>query len=171
MTHSKAFGREVQRLRKALGLSQAALAGIVGIDSTYLSRIERGEAAPPLIPKVIALADALGVARDALLPLSGRVPETPGEGDAARQFQVAAVMRSILPIRADCLEPIAALVEFLRIWNKIADGSHDIEADRTALAVAFDRFKEETAWMDRSVRTEILNLAMTKTGMTSGGRR
>lgn len=47
------------RLRS--GLTQKDLADRVGLDHSYISKIERGTADPPSRDKVIAIADALGL--------------------------------------------------------------------------------------------------------------
>lgn len=54
------FGRNVQALRKATGLSQDDFADKVGIHRTYMSGIERGVRAPTIIV-VEKIAVALGV--------------------------------------------------------------------------------------------------------------
>lgn len=63
------------RERKARGLSQEALAAKVQVSRQAVSKWETGDAMPDL-PKLLALADALGMSLDALC---GR--EAPGEGE------------------------------------------------------------------------------------------
>lgn len=67
------FGLEMKRLREAKGISQRKLGEIVGLDSGYISRIERGEFKPPSEEKIVAIADALAGNRDYMLSLSGKV--------------------------------------------------------------------------------------------------
>ena len=67
------FGLEMKRLREAKGISQRKLGEMVGLDSGYISRIERGLFKPPSEEKIVAIADALGGNRDVLLSLSGKI--------------------------------------------------------------------------------------------------
>jgi transcriptional regulator with XRE-family HTH domain len=70
-----AFARRVRNRRKALKLSQEALAERAGLHWTYISGIERGIRNPGL-NNVAAVAHALGLTPSALLRgLSGRPTE------------------------------------------------------------------------------------------------
>lgn len=62
------FGLVVRKYRCQLGLSQEALAGIAGLDRTYVSSLERGRRNPTLTTQ-LRLASALNV------PLSRLVEE------------------------------------------------------------------------------------------------
>lgn len=63
---SEAFGMALRERRRALELSQEALASRAGLDRTYIGGLERGERNPTL--KVIwVLADSLGVVPSELL--------------------------------------------------------------------------------------------------------
>jgi transcriptional regulator with XRE-family HTH domain len=53
-------GRNVQRLRKAAGLSQAALADRMGVDRAYVSGLELGQRNPTILT-LWHVAQALGV--------------------------------------------------------------------------------------------------------------
>lgn len=56
----KTVGRNVRQARKAVGLSQEALADEAGIDRTYVSGVERG-VRNPTVTILDRLAKALGV--------------------------------------------------------------------------------------------------------------
>jgi transcriptional regulator with XRE-family HTH domain len=60
------FGQQIQRLRKAQGLSQEALAELSGLHRTYIGGIERGERNVALL-NILRLAQALSVAPAELL--------------------------------------------------------------------------------------------------------
>ncbi len=60
MTPEKAFGKVLQRLRKAKGLSQEELSFRSQLDRTFISRLEGG-LRQPTISTIIKLAKALGV--------------------------------------------------------------------------------------------------------------
>ena len=64
------FGRTVRQLRRALGLSQEALADRAEIHRTYIGGIERGERNPTLTT-IARLADALRVPPARLLGAEG----------------------------------------------------------------------------------------------------
>lgn len=54
------FGHLLREARGNAGLTQRELADLVGIDDSYISRIERGSP-PPTRDKVLALVEALGI--------------------------------------------------------------------------------------------------------------
>jgi len=56
----QAFGRRVRALRQERGLSQEALADLVGIHRTYIGSVDRGERNISL-DNINAIADTLGV--------------------------------------------------------------------------------------------------------------
>jgi transcriptional regulator with XRE-family HTH domain len=58
-------GRNVRRLRKAAGLSQAALAERMGVDRAYVSGLELGERNPTIVT-LWHVTQALGVRLGAL---------------------------------------------------------------------------------------------------------
>jgi len=55
------LGEKIRALREAREWTQEKLAGIVGMTSDHLSRIERGEATNPGIQTLMKIAEALGV--------------------------------------------------------------------------------------------------------------
>jgi transcriptional regulator with XRE-family HTH domain len=72
-----AFGQLLQQARKRRGLSQRSVARQAGLDSTYVSRLERGVVPPPKVPTVHRLARALQLdpgEEIELIHASGRLP-------------------------------------------------------------------------------------------------
>ena len=61
-----ALGREIRRHRKALNLSQEALADSAGLHRTYISLLERGQRNPSL-EVIAALADGLNTTMSSLV--------------------------------------------------------------------------------------------------------
>jgi transcriptional regulator with XRE-family HTH domain len=73
-----AFGSHVRQVREALlrddpRFSLRQVAGRVGVEPAYLSKVERGEVAPPGEDTIIRLAAELREDRDVLLALAGKV--------------------------------------------------------------------------------------------------
>jgi transcriptional regulator with XRE-family HTH domain len=89
-----AFGERIRQLRVGQQLLQKDVALRVGIDDTYLSKIENGRLPPPAQDVIAKLAAVLGVPPDELLLLSNREGEVlnflleqdPSRRAAARQF-------------------------------------------------------------------------------------
>ena len=72
------FGRRIRQLREAkkkddpeFSLRKFAVA--VGISPTFLSKVEKGEFAPPAPERIIKMAELLQVDADELLALAGKV--------------------------------------------------------------------------------------------------
>lgn len=74
-TDQATFGDAIRQLRLGKRLSQAQVADWVGIDVTYLSKIENNRVPPPAEAVVRRLADVLGGTADDLLIMGNRVPE------------------------------------------------------------------------------------------------
>ena len=74
MTEYDQFGAAIRELRVKANLSLRELAARVGIDFTYLSKIECGALPPPSEKVVLRLAEALNADRNELLILAGRIP-------------------------------------------------------------------------------------------------
>ena len=75
MTH---FGRHILELRKARRATDRAfslrqVAARIGVEPSYLSKVERGETAPPSEQATLRLAAELGEDPDVLLALAGKV--------------------------------------------------------------------------------------------------
>lgn len=68
------FGSYVQRLRRARGWTQRQVAGDLGIDFTYLSKLENNRGEAPGDDTIRRLADLLEVDAETLLALAGKVP-------------------------------------------------------------------------------------------------
>ncbi len=69
------FGKRLRQLRLDRKVNQRALAARVGIDFTYLSKIENERMPPPSEDVIVKLAKALGADPDDLLRLAQRVPQ------------------------------------------------------------------------------------------------
>jgi transcriptional regulator with XRE-family HTH domain len=67
------FGSRIRQLRTDKGLSLREFAENVGIDFTYLSKIENGKVDPPSEEKIRYMAKELEVDAETLLGLAGKV--------------------------------------------------------------------------------------------------
>jgi transcriptional regulator with XRE-family HTH domain len=70
---SMTFGKRVRELRLKEHLSQRDLAGQVGVDFTYLSKIENGIVDPPSDSVIKKIAKVLEVDTEELLALAAKV--------------------------------------------------------------------------------------------------
>lgn len=68
------FGARLRELRKAKGISQRDLAERVGVDFTYLSKLENERLPAPSAEVIAALAGALDTDADDLAVLAGKIP-------------------------------------------------------------------------------------------------
>jgi transcriptional regulator with XRE-family HTH domain len=72
------FGEYVRARREELraGDSSLSLRGVaarIGVEPSYLSKVERDETPPPSEAKIVALAEVLGEDPDVLLAMAGKV--------------------------------------------------------------------------------------------------
>lgn len=86
----KSFGQTLQELRRAAGLSQRELATEVGVDFSYISKVENDRLPPPSADTVVKICKVLKLPPDELLALTGKVTsdvrEMLGTSSAAQQF-------------------------------------------------------------------------------------
>lgn len=72
------FGSYIREQREALreedkSFSLRQVASRIGVEPSYLSKVERGEEAPPSEAKIIALAQVLDEDPDMLLAMAGKI--------------------------------------------------------------------------------------------------
>ncbi len=67
------FGSRIRQLRTNKGISLRDFADMVGIDFTYLSKIENGKVDPPSEEKIKVMASKLDVEAELLLSLAGKI--------------------------------------------------------------------------------------------------
>jgi transcriptional regulator with XRE-family HTH domain len=68
------FGERLRQLRLEKKVNQRDLASRVGIDFTYLSKLENGRMPPPATATIARLSTALGADNDELMLLASKVP-------------------------------------------------------------------------------------------------
>jgi len=85
----KTFGQKLQELRRSAGLSQRDLAAQVGVDFSYISKVENNRLPPPSADTIVRICAALGIPPDELLALTGKITTDAREmlaSPSARQF-------------------------------------------------------------------------------------
>lgn len=68
------FGQLLKDLRKEYRITQRKLADLIGIDFTYISKIENGSMEPPAEDKIIKIADVFNRDANELLIAAKKVP-------------------------------------------------------------------------------------------------
>jgi transcriptional regulator with XRE-family HTH domain len=68
------FGQRIRRRRAELGMTQRQVAADIGLDFTYLSKLENGRGEVPGEATVRNLAHVLQLDEEELLALAGKVP-------------------------------------------------------------------------------------------------
>ena len=99
------FGDRLRTLRHQKGLNQRELADEVGVDFTYLSKIETGKMSPPSQDTIRKLADVLDADLDELLVLAGRVPDDV-KGGVTQSREHPAFLREIKDLGEEELEEL-----------------------------------------------------------------
>lgn len=100
------FNEILVQERKRRGLSQEDLAGMVNVSRQAVSKWETGDAMPDL-PKLLALADALGISLDELCGRETRATSSTAPTASPKRRSV------LLPLLCVILLPITAIALFL----------------------------------------------------------
>lgn len=112
------FGSYVRELRETLKKSDSSfsvrqVARRIDVEPSYLSKVERGETAPPSEAKIVLLAKDLGEDPDVLLALAGKVSS-----------DLQAVIRKRPQLFAGLLREFREMPDhaILRIVREVRDG-------------------------------------------------
>ena len=111
MAESQVFGERVRELRKERGLTQRGLAQTIGIDFTYLSKIETGALTPPSEAAIERLAKALGTDFEELLGVARKVPSDLGRTLASAPIEASILVRRLKTLSPDQLRRILAVTK------------------------------------------------------------
>jgi HTH-type transcriptional regulator, competence development regulator len=91
---AQSFGQQIRQARKEKGYSQRDLAKLVGLDFTYLSKLENTRADyPPKEDVIRKLAEHLDLDAEELIFLAGRLPETEEEFFKQNYKEMPALLR------------------------------------------------------------------------------
>jgi transcriptional regulator with XRE-family HTH domain len=113
-----AFGDFVREVREALRAEDSRysvrqVAGRIGVQPSYLSKVERGDVGPPSEATIVRLAEELGEDPDVMLALAGKVSSDLLEAIRKRPRLFADLIRELkdMPDRA-----------VLRLVREVRDG-------------------------------------------------
>jgi transcriptional regulator with XRE-family HTH domain len=115
MVDSLAFGQKIRKAREAFKrnnpeYSLRKFAAAVGISPTFLSKIEKGEFAPPAADKIMKIAELLNLDADDLLALADKVDPKLNEIIREQPKEMAAFLRTASGMSADQLKSITDMV-------------------------------------------------------------
>jgi transcriptional regulator with XRE-family HTH domain len=84
------FGEALREKRRDAGISQRELADKIGVDFSYISKVENGRLPPPAADTVVKICRVLGTKPEELLALTGKIPSLVQRGlstsEAAQDF-------------------------------------------------------------------------------------
>ena len=84
------FGERLREQRRVAGISQRELARRIGLDFSYISKVENGRLPPPSADTIVAICTVFGINAETLLALTGKIPsevqKTVSGSRAAQEF-------------------------------------------------------------------------------------
>ena len=111
MAESEGFGERVRALRKEQGITQRELSQQIGLDFTYLSKIETGALPPPSEAAIARISDALKVDLEELLAFSRKVPSDLGRTLASGPVEASILLRRLKTLSPDQLRRILEITK------------------------------------------------------------
>lgn len=108
------LGQRLRELRKAKGMSQGEVADHIGINFTYLSKLETGVTARPGEKIILALAKVLDADPDELFGLARKIPP-----DIIEQLNTETIkgLRSLQDPHQRIAEPAALEIDRTQVWE------------------------------------------------------
>lgn len=84
------FGHALREHRRASGLSQRELAERIGVDFSYVSKLENGRLPSPAADTIVSICRVLEIPAEEMLALTGKIPsnvqQTVSTSRVAQQF-------------------------------------------------------------------------------------
>ncbi len=141
------FGPYLRDLRKSRRLTQQQLADAVGVDFTYISKVENGRVDPPSEATIRKIAEVLEFDPDPLLDQAGKVA-TDLKSIVASEPQLALLLRSIGDRRlsSDQYQRMIAIAR--EDSGAYRDFIPDAELERQARAL-LDRYERQESPIER----------------------
>lgn len=106
------FGERIRELRLQRDMAQRDLAGLVGIDFTYLSKIENDKVPPPSDEVIYKLAYHLDVSAEELLSMAAKVDAEELREAVAQDPRIGVLFRK-LQSRKLTNDQVAKMMEIL----------------------------------------------------------
>jgi len=104
-----------EKLRKADSkFSVRKVAALIGVEPSFLSKVERGESPPPSEGKILRLAEVLGEDPDVLLALAGKISSDLQDAIRKRPRLFAELIRCLKDFPDHSVE---------RVVRKVRDGN------------------------------------------------
>jgi transcriptional regulator with XRE-family HTH domain len=107
------FGERLRQLRLDKKINQRDLASRVGIDFTYLSKLENGRMPPPAAGTIARISKALNAGDDELMILANKVP-TDLAPVISRSAVMPAFLRSIKDFDDDDIARLSTYAQKMR---------------------------------------------------------
>jgi transcriptional regulator with XRE-family HTH domain len=84
------FGTILREKRRLAGVSQRELAKQIGVDFSYISKLENNRLAPPAAETIVAICGILEIPAEELLSAAGKIPndvqKSVSESKVAQEF-------------------------------------------------------------------------------------
>lgn len=84
------FGSILREKRRSAGVSQRELAQQIGVDFSYISKLENDRLVPPAAETIVAICTVLNIPPEELLSAAGKIPadvqKSIGGSQVAQQF-------------------------------------------------------------------------------------
>lgn len=104
------FGELLKALRKEKKITQRRLAELIGIDFTYISKIENGSMEPPAEDKIINMAKVFDMDSNELLIVAKKVPSD-FQKIITENTNVTKFLRSVPKLSEDQWKSIHRIIE------------------------------------------------------------
>lgn len=157
------FGQTIRQLRTARQLTQRALAKEVGINFTYLSKIENNRLEPGQSPKketIARLADALGTDSDDLLLLARKIPDSITDQIIERPT----LFRRIACLDDETVEQVLAGLE----EHKVKETLVVLNESQCILHEVLDSLPHNIAVLDQHGKIIVVNRSWRKFAVANG---
>ena len=89
-TMNETFGSKMREKRRSVGVTQRDLADRIGVDFSYISKVENDRLPPPAADTIVAICKVLNIEPEELLAIKGKIPsdiqETISTKKSAQEF-------------------------------------------------------------------------------------